>query len=197
MQISLPPMRTLWPICGLMLFSIATQAQFSESTCKSLAGVFSKNICSSIENNKAFLVKDQLQKRSNQQTLPKLQEWTRAHYQCIRCEKDAGFAGGTMLRKVVFDNALSVAFFLVYDVKVDMNYIERDGLTLLDWLRDDTEETFDAAFEVESATDRQYLLKQLQVNQKYYNLFINNGAKFRHQIEEEARKAAQSASPAE
>ncbi len=184
MQILLPSMRTLWITYILFAISNATNAQFSEAACKSLSGVFSKNICSSIENNKAFLVKDQLQKRSNQQTLPKLQDWTRSHYHCIRCEKDAGFAGGTMLRKVVFDNALSVAFFLVYDVKVDMNYIERDGLTLLDWLRDDTEETFDAAFEAESATDRQYLLKQLQVNQKYYNLFTNNGAKFRHQIEE-------------
>jgi hypothetical protein len=197
MQIFSSPMRILWPLCGLMLCGLAAHAQFSEASCRSLAGVFSKNICSSIENNKAFLVKDQLQRRSNQQTLPKLQEWTRLHYQCIRCEKDAGFAGGTMLRKVVFDNALSVAFFFVYDVKVDMNYIERDGLTLLDWLRDDTEETFDAAFEAESANDRLYLLKQLQVNQKYYNLFINNGAKFRHQIEEEARKAAQQGGGAE
>jgi len=132
-----------------------------------------------------------LQKRSNKQNLSDLQDWTRAHYHCIRCEKDAGFDGGTLLRKVVFDNALSVAFFLVYDAKVDMNYIEIDGRTLLDWLRDDTEITFDAAFEAESPKDRQYLIKQLQLNQKYYNLFANNGAKFRHQIEEEATKAAE------
>lgn len=197
MHLLFAPIRSVGSVLLIVLLSIAAKAQLNEQSCKSLGGVFSKNICSSIENNKAFLVKDQLQKRSNQQTLPKLQDWTRIHYTCIRCEKDAGFAGGTILRKVVFDNALSVAFFLVYDVKVDMNFIERDGLTLLDWLRDDTEETFDAAFEAESANDRQYLLKQLLVNQKYYNLFINNGAKFRHQIEEEARKAAEAAPPPE
>lgn len=168
-------------------------AQTAPLNCRPLAGFFSKNICSSVENNKAFLVKDMLQKRSGEQSLHGLQRWTREHYHCIRCDKDAGFDGGTLLRKVVFDNALTVAFFLVYDVRVDMNFIEIDGRTLLDWLRDDTEITFDAAFEAESATDKQYLLKQLQINQKYHNLFINNGAKFRHEIEEAARKAAEKA----
>lgn len=175
-----------------LLFACSfASAQKGPINCKPLTGFFSRNICSSVENNKAFLVKDQLQKRSGEQSLHGLQRWTREHYTCIRCEKDAGFDGGTLLRKVVFDNALSVAFFLVYDVRVDMNFIEIDGRTLLDWLRDDTEIAFDAAFEAESATDKQYLLKQLQINQKYHNLFINNGAKFRHEIEEEARKVAE------
>lgn len=177
----------VWLVLNLIICSSVVQAQVN---CKPLAGVFSKSVCSSVENNKAFLVKDHLQKRSNEQTLAGVQKWTREHYTCIRCEKDAGFDGGTLLRKVVFDNALTVAFFLVYDVRVDLNYIEIDGLTLLDWLRDDTEKTFDAAFEAVSATDKQYLLKQLEINQKYYNLFINNGAKFRHVLEEDARKSA-------
>lgn len=177
-------------LLALTLFTAFAHGQSRTVNCKQLTGFFSKNLCSSVENNKAFLVKDQLQKRSGEQSLPGLQRWTREHYTCIRCEKDAGFDGGTLLRKVVFDNALSVAFFMVYDVRVDMNFIEIDGRTLLDWLRDDTEITFDAAFETESASDKQYLLKQLQINQKYHNLFINNGAKFRHEIEEEARKAA-------
>lgn len=178
------------PIAVAVLCSIgAAFGQASNINCKPLTGVFSKSICTVIENNKVFVVKDQLQKRSNEQSLHGLQKWTRDNYHCIRCLSDAGFDGGTMLRKVVFDNALSIAFFLVYDVRVNMNYIEIDGRTLLDWLQDDTEKTFDAAFETESPGDKQYMLKQLQINQKYYNLFHNNGAKFRHVLEEEARKA--------
>ncbi|MCF8256917.1 MAG: hypothetical protein K9J06_05160 [Flavobacteriales bacterium] len=184
---------SLFLLFALTMLYATAQGQSASVNCKPLAGFFSKNICSSVENNKAFLVKDQLQKRSNEQSLAGLQRWTREHYICIRCEKDAGFDGGTLMRKVVFDNALTVAFFLVYDVRVDMNFIEIDGRTLLDWLRDDTEKTFDAAFETESASDKQYLLKQLQINQKYHNLFINNGAKFRHQLEAEARRTAGSA----
>lgn len=184
--------RTFPMLLALLLLTATAHGQNKAVNCKPLTGFFSRNICSTIENNKAFLVKDMLQKRSGEQSLHGLQRWTREHYNCIRCEKDAGFDGGTLLRKVVFDNALSVAFFLVYDVRVDMNFIEIDGRTLLDWLRDDTEITFDAAFEAESVTDKQYLLKQLQINQKYHNLFTNNGAKFRHQIEEESRKADRS-----
>jgi hypothetical protein len=180
------------PTCATLLaFLFCTQANFGQESkvnCKPLAGVFSKSICTVTENNKVFVVKDQLQKRSNEQSLHGLQRWTREHYHCIRCEKDAGFDGGTLLRKVVFDNALSIAFFLVYDVRVNMNFIEIDGRTLLDWLQDDTEKTFDAAFEADAPGDKQYLLKQLQINQKYFNLFHNNGAKFRHVLEEEARR---------
>lgn len=174
-------------ICSVAVSLFLSTVANAQVNCKPLVGVFSKSVCSAVETNKASLVKDILQKRSNEQSLAAVQNWTREHYTCIRCDKDAGFDGGTLLRKVVFDNALTVAFFLVYDVRVDMNYIEIDGLTLLDWLRDDTEKMFDAAFEAESSSDRLYLIKQLEINQKYYNLFINNGAKFRHTLEKEAR----------
>lgn len=176
-------------ILALLISGSHAVAQGGGVNCKPLAGVFSKSLCTIIENNKAFVVKDQLQKRSNEQSLPGLLKWTREHYTCLRCPDEPGFDGGTLLRKTVFDNALNVAFFFVYEARVNMNFIEIDGRTLLDWLQDDTEKTFDAAFEAESPTDRQYLLKQLQFNQKYFNLFHNNGAKFRYQIEDEALKA--------
>ncbi len=174
--------RAFAPLLVSFLMGSPTFGQNATVNCKPLAGVFSKSLCTIVENNKAFVVKDHLQKRSGQQSLAGLLKWTRDHYECIRCVDEPGFEGGTLLRKVVFDNALSIAFFLVYDVRVDMNYIEIDGRTLLDWLRDDTEKTFDAAFEAESEGDKLYLMKQLQINQKYYNLFVNNGGKFRHEL---------------
>jgi hypothetical protein len=174
--------RALVTVLVLLMCTLGALGQVAKVNCKPLTGVFSKGLCTIMENNKAFVVKDQLQKRSGQQSLAGLLKWTRDHYECIRCVDEPGFEGGTLLRKVVYDNALSIAFFLVYDVRVNMNYIEIDGRTLLDWLRDDTEKTFDAAFEAESAGDKLYLMKQLQINQKYYNLFVNNGGKFRHEL---------------
>mgnify|MGYP006969524818 CR=1 FL=1 len=124
-----------------------------------------------------------MQKKSGENTEAGVYDWVKFYYPCFRCEEEPGFRGGALLRKVVFENALNVAFFFVYDARVDMNEVERDGRTLCDWLRDDTEKTFDAAFETEDAKDKLYLIKQIQINQKYYNLFKNNGGKFRHELQ--------------
>ncbi len=93
-----------------------------------------------------------------------------------------------MLRKVVFEDALSVCFLLVYDAGVDMNVVERDGRTLIDWLQDDTEKAFDAAFETENEQDKRYLIKQIRTGQKYFNIFRNNGAKFRSELRQGGSK---------
>ena len=87
-----------------------------------------------------------------------------------------------MLRKVVFEDALSIAFFLVYDAKVNMNNIEKDGKTVLDWVQDDTESNFDAIFETDNENDQHWMLKQININTRYYNLFRNNGARLRQEL---------------
>jgi hypothetical protein len=69
-----------------------------------------------------------------------------------------------------------------------MNTVERDGKTLIDWLQDDTESAFDAAFETENESDKKYLMKQIQTGQKYFNIFRNNGAKFRHELRQGGSK---------
>lgn len=148
-----------------------------------LGSIFEKNICSNIENNQASLVKFQLQKRSAENSLDKVKVWTQTNYNCIRCKPQPGFSGGSMLRKCVLENALNVAFFLVYDMKVGMNFIEDDGRTLLDWVQDDTEKTFEEAFETENEQDKKFLMQTLNNSMKFYNLFKNNGAKFGHEIQ--------------
>ena len=147
-----------------------------------LGSIFERNICSNIENNQASLIKYQLQKRSAENSLDKVKAWTRANYSCIRCRPQPGFDGGSMLRKCVLENALNVSFFLVYDMKVDMNFIEDDGRTLLDWVQDDTEKTFEEAFETENEQDKKFLMQTLNNSMKFYNLFKNNGAKFGHEL---------------
>lgn len=148
-----------------------------------LGSVFEKNICSNIENNQASLIKFQLQKRSAENSLEKVKIWTQANYSCIRCKPQMGFAGGSMLRKCVLENALNVAFFLVYDMKVNMNFVEDDGRTLLDWVQDDTEKIFEEAFETENENDKKFLMQTLNNTMKFYNLFKNNGAKFTHELQ--------------
>ena len=170
-----------------------------------LGNSFQKNICSSIEDNKAYLIKYQLQKKSNANSSDKIKAWTQTYYHCIYCKDEPGFSGGTMLRKVVFDNSLSVAFLLVYEMNVDMNYVESDGQTLLDWLQNETEKIFDELFETEDEDDKKWLLETMNNNLKFYNLFANNGAKFTHQLieergqkmkeEEEAKKQEQEKKP--
>jgi len=147
-----------------------------------LGSIFEKNICSNIENNQASLVKFQLQKRSAENSLDKVKIWTQANYSCIRCKPQPGFSGGSMLRKCVLENALNVAFFLVYEMKVDMNFVEDDGRTLLDWVQDDTEKTFEEAFETENEQDKKFLMQTLNNSMKFYNLFKNNRAKFGHEL---------------
>jgi hypothetical protein len=147
-----------------------------------LGSIFEKNICSNIENNQASLIKFQLQKRSAENSLEKVKIWTQANYSCIRCKPQMGFAGGSMLRKCVLENALNVAFFLVYDMKVNMNFTEDDGRTLLDWVQDDTEKIFEEAFETENENDKKFLMQTLNNTMKFYNLFKNNGAKFSHEL---------------
>ncbi len=147
-----------------------------------LGSIFERNICSNIENNQASLIKYQLQKRSAENSLDKVKIWTRANYSCIRCRPQPGFSGGSMLRKCVLENALNVSFFLVYEMKVDMNFIEDDGRTLLDWVQDDTEKTFEEAFETENEQDKKFLMQTLSNSMKFYNLFKNNGAKFSHEL---------------
>lgn len=148
-----------------------------------LGSIFEKNICSNIENNQASLVKFQLQKRSAENSLDKVKIWTQANYSCIRCKPQPGFSGGSMLRKCVLENALNVAFFLVYDMKVNMNFVEDDSRTLLDWVQDDTEKTFEEAFETENEQDKKFLMQTLNNSMKFYNLFKNNGAKFGHELQ--------------
>lgn len=123
-----------------------------------------------------------MERRSGQHTLERVQAWTKAKYDCIYCQEEPGFRGGSMLRKVVFEDALTVAFLLVYEARVSMNTVERDGRTLINWLLDDTEKAFDVAFETENEQDKRYLIKQIMLNQKYFNIFRNNGALYRNEL---------------
>lgn len=167
-------------VVGVSLCSLAFGQ--NEDCGKLASNSFRKSVCSSIENNKAYLVKYQLQKKSGQQNLAKILKWSRDNYDCIICRSEPGFKGGTMLRKVVFEDALSIAFFLVYDAKVNMNNIEKDGKTILDWVQDDTESNFDAIFETDNENDQHWMLKQININTRYYNLFRNNGARLRQEL---------------
>lgn len=167
----------------VVALSLSIMAHAQNRDCGKLSSnSFRKSVCSSIENNKAYLIKYQLQKKSGQQNLAKNLKWTRENYDCILCRKEPGFDGGTMLRKVVFEDALSIAFFFVYDAKVEMNLIEKDGKTLLDWIQDDTERNFDAMFETDNENDQHWMLKQININTRYYNLFRNNGARLRQEL---------------
>ena len=163
--------------------AVATQPVSDKTEPCNLGSIFEKNICSNIENNQASLIKFQLQKRSAENSLEKVKIWTQANYSCIRCKPQPGFSGGSMLRKCVLENALNVAFFLVYDMKVNMNFVEDDGRTLLDWVQDDTEKTFEEAFETENEQDKKFLMQTLNNSLKFYNLFKNNGAKFKHELQ--------------
>ena len=144
----------------ILLLSVGLSVSSSAQTpdCKSVGNYYNKKVCSGIENNQASFIKDLMQRRSSSNSLDQV------------------------LRKVVFENALNICFFFVYDARVDMNTIERDGRTLIDWLQDDTEKAFDAAFETENEQDKKYLIKQIQTGQKYFNIFRNNGAKFRQEL---------------
>ena len=146
------------------------QAQ-STADCKRISNGFQKKVCSGVENNKASYIKDLMERKSGEYSLNKTLAWVKAQYECFYCEDEPGFRGGSLLRKVVFEDALSVAFFFVYDAKADMNKVERDGRTLIDWLQDDTEKAFDAAFETENEQDKRYLIKQIRTGQKYFNIF--------------------------
>lgn len=169
---------------ALLAQTVATSPTASKQVVPcNLGSIFEKNICSNIENNQASLVKFQLQKRSAENSLDKVKIWTQNNYSCIRCKPQPGFSGGSMLRKCVLENALNVAFFLVYDMKVNMNFVEDDGRTLLDWVQDDTEKTFEEAFETENEQDKKFLMQTLNNSMKFYNLFKNNGAKFGHELQ--------------
>ncbi|MFC2175496.1 hypothetical protein ACFLR1_00825 [Bacteroidota bacterium] len=165
-----------------MGWSVAVFAQDGKSSCRSIGSYFQKNVCSGIENNKAFHIKNLMEQKSGGSNLEAVLDWTKANYDCFSCKAEPGFKGGSLLRKVAFENALTVAFFFVFDARVGMNLIEEDGKTLADWLRDDTEATFDAAMDAVSDIDRSYLIKQIRINQKFFNLFRNNGAKFRAEL---------------
>ena len=143
---------------------------------------FLRNLCSDIENNKPQLIRNQLQRRSDQQAMPKVLRWTRENYYCIKCKPEPGFAGGQLLRKCVVENAREVAAFLVQEAAVDVNFIEGDGLTLLDWLQEETERTFDEAFETENSNDKKWLMLGIQNNLQFYNSFKNWGAKFSSEL---------------
>ena len=179
------------PLFLSLIFAVAflqTATAQSNADCKRVSNGFQKKVCSGVENNKASYIKDLMERKSGAYTLNKVLEWTKGQYECFYCEDEPGFRGGTLLRKVVFEDALSVAFFFVYDARVDMNAIERDGRTLIDWLQDDTEKAFDAAFETENETDKRYLIKQIRTGQKYFNIFRNNGAKFRNELRQGGSK---------
>ncbi len=172
----------------ITIFSfVSVQAQ-NTADCKRISKGFQKKVCSGVENNKASYIKELMERKSSAYTLNKVLEWTKDQYECFYCEDEPGFRGGSLLRKVVFEDALSVAFFFVYDARVDMNTVERDGRTLIDWLQDDTEKAFDAAFETENETDKRYLIKQIRTGQKYFNIFRNNGAKFRNELRQGGSK---------
>ncbi len=148
----------------------------------SLETLFLKSLCSDIENNKPQLIRNQLQHRSAQQSMPKVLKWTRENYYCIKCRPEPGFAGGQLLRKCVVENAREVAAFLIQEAVVDINFIEGDGLTLLDWLQEETERTFDEAFESENPNDKKWLMLGIQNNLQFYNTFKNSGAKFSSEL---------------
>lgn len=162
---------------------ISGSALAQNPDCKSINSYYNKKVCSGIENNQAAYIKDLMQRKSSNNSLDQILKWTKDNYVCFYCEEEPGFRGGTLLRKVVFEDALNIAFFFVYDARVDMNTVERDGRTLIDWLQDDTEKAFDAAFETENEQDKKYLIKQIQTGQKYFNIFRNNGAKFRNELQ--------------
>lgn len=153
-----------------------------EPDCKS-SNSFNRSICNDLENNSAILIKNQLQRKSNQNSSAKIKEWVQQNYACIVCKEEPGFSGGTMLRKIVYENALSVAFMMVYEMEVDMNLVEKqDGRTLLDWLQDETEKVFDEMFETENEGDKKWLMESMNNKLKFYNLFKNNGAMFTHEM---------------
>lgn len=154
----------------------------NSADCNRIGNSYIKKVCTGVENNQAAYIKDLMQRRSSGNTLDEILKWTRDNYECFYCDDEPGFRGGSVLRKVVFEDALNICFFYVYDARVNMNIIERDGRTLIDWLQDDTEKAFDAAFETENEQDKRYLIKQIQTGQKYFNIFRNNGAKFRHEL---------------
>jgi len=169
--------------CFLVIFIVATCVfGQNKADCGQLNINYQKKVCSGIENNQASYIKDLMERRSGKYNLDGVLAWVRDNYDCVYCLDEPGFRGGTMLRKVVFEDALTVAFFFVYQARVDMNMIERDGRTLANWLLDDTEKAFDAAFGTENGIDRKYLIKQIRSNQKYYNIFRNNGAKLRSEL---------------
>ena len=161
-----------------VLFSASAQ----KGDCGRISTYFQRKVCSGIENNQASFIKDLLQRKSGQNSETRVLTWVKNNYDCFYCEQEPGFRGGGLLRKVVFEDALSVCFLLVYDARADMNTVERDGRTLIDWLQDDTEKAFDAAFETENEADKKYLIKQIRTGQKYFNIFRNNGAKFRSEL---------------
>ena len=171
---------------AIFLIALAVGIQFSvqaqDSDCDRLSNYFQKKVCSGIENNKASFIKDLMQRKSGENAETRVLAWAKANYDCFYCEQEPGFKGGGLLRKVVFEDALSVCFYLVYDAGVGMNNVERDGRTLIDWLQDDTEKAFDAAFETENDADKKYLIKQIRTGQKYFNIFRNNGAKYRTEL---------------
>ncbi|MGB0918081.1 MAG: hypothetical protein ACPGU4_10865 [Flavobacteriales bacterium] len=170
----------------VLLLFVTVGLQFSgvaqNADCGRISKYFQKKVCSGIENNKASFIKDLMQRKSGENSETRVLAWAKANYDCFYCEQEPGFRGGGMLRKVVFEDALSVCFYLVYDARVDMNNVERDGRTLIDWLQDDTEKAFDAAFETENDADKKYLIKQIRTGQKYFNIFRNNGGKFRSEL---------------
>ena len=177
---------TLSLLVALALVSTAFAQK--KTDCGRMNVNFQRKVCSGIENNQSAYIKDLMERRSGQHNLDGVLAWTKKNYDCVYCQDEPGFRGGTMLRKVVFEDALSVAFFFVYEARVDMNTIERDGRTLANWLMDDTEKAFDAAFETEIESDKKYLIKQIQINQKYYNIFRNNGAKLRSELRQGGSK---------
>lgn len=177
-----------FPLPFILILFFVSSAIAQNDECRGISKSFQKKVCSGVENNKSSYMKDLMERKSGAYTLDKVQQWTKEQYDCFYCEDEPGFRGGSILRKVVFEDALSVAFFFVYDAKVNMNTIERDGRTLIDWLQDDTEKAFDAAFETENETDKRYLIKQIRTGQKYFNIFRNNGAKFRNELRQGGSK---------
>ncbi len=153
-----------------------------EPDCKS-SNSFNRNICNDIENNSSVLIKNQIQRKSNQNSAAKIKAWVQQNYPCMICKDEPGFEGGSILRKVVYENSLSVAFMMVYEMQVDMNLVEKhDGRTLLDWLQDETEKVFDEMFETENEDDKKWLMESMNNKLKFYNLFKNNGAMFTHEL---------------
>jgi hypothetical protein len=132
---------------------VETMAQ-AKVDCSRVGSVFGKKICSSLENNQAAYIKDLMQRKSGENTQERTMAWMRQYYECFYCDAEPGFRGGGLLRKVVYEDALSICFFFVYDARVD----------------------------------KKYLMKQIQTGQKYFNIFRNNGAKFRHELRQGGSK---------
>lgn len=153
-----------------------------EPDCK-VSNSFNRSICNDLENNSTILIKNQFQRKSNQNSSAKIKQWVQDNYPCLICKEEPGFSGGSMLRKIVYENSLSVAFMMVYEMQVDMNLVEKqDGRTLLDWLQDETEKVFDEMFETENEEDKKWLMESMNNKLKFYNLFKNNGAMFTHEM---------------